>query len=117
MCVILLLILVGSGGMSNKKYSIVSEYVTDNYENSSVKNDTEFFEYESTGLCVGGIDYGYYFSADNEVLVPDYYSGGALGEKYSDDGGTYFGKPDNGTDWYFAKKIVDKWYYYELHWS
>ena len=31
------------------------------------------------------------------------------------DGGVYFGKPNNGTDWCFIKKISDNWCYYELH--
>lgn len=59
------------------------------------------------------IVYGIY----NEVVVPDFYSGDISGEKYEDDGGTYFGKPDNGTDWCFIKKITNNWYYYELHWA
>ena len=33
------------------------------------------------------------------------------------DGGEYFGRPNNGTDWCFVKKITDCWYYYELHWA
>lgn len=37
--------------------------------------------------------------------------------EYEADGGTYFGKPNNGTDWCFIKEITDKWYYYELHWG
>jgi hypothetical protein len=31
--------------------------------------------------------------------------------------GTYFGKPNNGTDWCFAKQTINNWYYYELHWG
>lgn len=31
--------------------------------------------------------------------------------------GTYFGKPNNGTDWCFVKQITNNWYYYELHWG
>ena len=65
----------------------------------------------------GGVYYGYYYTANNDIEVPDFYAGGNLGERYEADGGTYFGKPNNGTDWCFIKKITDKWYYYELHWA
>ena len=103
--------------VSTKRYNEISGYVLENIDTLSPKKELEFFKYESTGLSIGGVYYGYYYTANNDIEVPDFYSGGNLGERYEAGGGTYFGKPNNGTDWCFIKKITDKWYYYELHWA
>ena len=103
--------------ISNKRYDEISNYVLENIDNISSKKEIEFFDYETTGLSIGGVYYGYYYTSNNEIAVPDYYLGGNLEEKYEADGGTYFGKPNNGTDWCFIKKIADNWFYYELHWA
>ena len=103
--------------VSTKRYDEISGYVLENINTLSPEKEIEFFDYEATGLSIGGVYYGYYYTANNDIKVPDFYSGGNLGERYEADGGTYFGKPNNGTDWCFIKKITDKWYYYELHWA
>ena len=103
--------------VSTKRYNEISGYVLENIDTLSPKKELEFFDYETTGLSIGGVYYGYYYTANKDIEVPDFYSGGNLGERYEADGGTYFGKPNNGTDWCFIKKITDKWYYYELHWA
>ena len=103
--------------VSTKRYNEISGYVLENIDTLSPKKELEFFDYETTGLSIGGVYYGYYYTANDDIEVPDFYSGGNLGERYEADGGTYFGKPNNGTDWCFIKKITDKWYYYELHWA
>ena len=107
------------GGMSvsNKMYIEISDYVTENMDSFSPTEENEFHDYKATGLSIGGVYYGYYYTLNNEIAVPDYYSGENLGEKFEADGGTYFGKPNNGTDWCFIKKITDNWFYYELHWA
>lgn len=117
--VLLWLSLAGCKGVSvsTETYDEIAAHVLDEIEVFSPEKAVEFFNYDSTGLSVGGIYYGYYYSADNEIVIPDFYSGGNLGERYETDGGTYFGKPNNGTDWCFIKQITDKWYYYELHWA
>ena len=118
-CVLIIFSLTACEGMSIsvKRYNEISDFVLENKESLLPEKDIEFFDYETTGLCIGGVYYGYYYTINNEVTVPDYYSGGNLGEKHESDGGTYFGKPNNGTDWCFVKKIIDNWYYYELHWG
>ena len=103
--------------VSTKRYDEISNYVLENIDTLSPEKEIEFFDYEATGLGIGGVYYGYYYTANNDIEVPDFYAGGNLGERYEADGGTYFGKPNNGTDWCFIKKITDKWYYYELHWA
>ena len=107
--------------VSNKMFKEISEYVTENMDTFSPKEENEFYNYNTTGLSIGGVYYGYYYSSENELLLPDFYGGNDLGkinnDMYEDDGGVYFGKPNNGTDWCFIKKISDKWYYYELHWA
>ena len=118
-CVLFIISSVACGGMSvsNTRYEKTSNYVLENIENFSVENEIEFFDYETTGLSIGGVYYGYYYSVNNEIVVPDFYDGNNLGEQYEADGGIYLGKPNNGTDWCFIKKITDNWYYYELHWG
>lgn len=116
---ILLLLFTACGGMSvsTKMYDEISNYVLENVDLITPENEIEFFDYKSTGLSIGGVYYGYYYTVNNDIEVPDFYSDGNLGERYEADGGTYFGKPNDGTDWCFIKKITDKWYYYELHWA
>ena len=107
--------------VSNKMYSEISEYVTENIDSFSPTKENEFYDYTTTGLSIGGVYYGYYFSAENNILLPDFYCGNDLekiqNDIYEDDGGVYIGKPNNGTDWCFIKQISDNWYYYELHWA
>ena len=103
--------------MSTQGYDEISNCVLENKDSITTKKELEFFDYEATGLTVGGVYYGYYYTANNEVVVPDFYVDDNLGEQYEADGGTYFGKPNNGTDWCFIKQITDNWYYYELHWG
>ncbi len=116
-CVIVVFSLTACGGVSNKKYNEISNYVLSNIDNLSPEKELEFYVYKTTGIVSAGVYYGYYYTANNEIAIPDFYKGDNLGEKYEADGGTYFGKPNNGTDWYFAKVITDNWYYYELHWG
>lgn len=119
MCAFIVFSFTACNGMStsNRKYNEISDYVLDNIDTLSSKQKTEFFDYEATGLSIGGVYYGYYYTDNNEVLVPDFYLGNNLGERYEGDGGTYFGKPNNGTDWCFVKQITNNWFYYELHWG
>ena len=119
---ILLSITACSGmSISNKMYNEISEYVTKNIDSFSPTKENEFYDYKTTGLNIGGVYYGYYFSAENNILLPDFYCGNDLekieNDMCEDDGGVYFGKTNNGTDWCFIKKISDNWYYYELHWA
>lgn len=117
--VLLLFTFTACEGMSvsTKRYDEISNYVLENIDTITPEKEIEFFDYEATGLSIGGVYYGYYYTANNDIEIPDFYAGGNLGERYEADGGTYFGKPNNGTDWCFIKKITDKWYYYELHWA
>ena len=107
--------------VSNKMYSEISEYVTENIDSFSPTKENEFYDYTTTGLSIGGVYYGYYFSAENNISLPDFYCGNDLekiqNDMREDDGGVYIGKPNNGTDWCFIKEISDNWYYYELHWA
>lgn len=117
--VVLILSLVSCKGwaISNERYEEISSYVLENIDTLSSEKEIEFFDYDTTGLSVGGVYYGYYWTVNNEIAVPDYYTDDNLGEKYEADNGTYFGKPNNGTDWCFVREITDNWYYYELHWG
>ena len=118
-CVIILISCCACSGMSvsTARYEKVSKHVLENADAISVEKEIEFFEYEATGLGIGGVYYGYYYTANNEVIVPDFYSGDNIGERYEANDGVYFGKPNNGTDWCYIKAITDNWYYYELHWG
>ena len=107
--------------VSNKMYNDISEHVSKNMDTFSPTEENVFYDYKTTGLGVGGVYYGYYYASKNELLLPDFYDGNDL-EKIQNDmheehGGMYFGKPNNGTDWCFIRKISENWYYYELHWA
>lgn len=106
---------------TKKMYDEISKYVTENMNLFSPTEKNEFYDYKTTRLSIGGVYYGYYYSFESEWLLPDFYDGNDLdkiqNDVYNDDGGVYFGKPNNGTDWCFIKKISDNWYYYELHWA
>lgn len=120
LCVLILSLSACSGmAISSEMYNEISDYVTQNIDDFSPEKETEFYDYKATGLSTGGVNYGYYYSDKNEFLIPDFYSGNDLSamqtDMREDDGGVYFGKPNNGTDWCFIKKISDSWYYYELH--
>ncbi|MGN1329066.1 MAG: hypothetical protein ACI4V4_05135 [Eubacterium sp.] len=119
LAVIVLLFSLTSCGMSvsNNQYEEISNYVVENMETIIPTSENQFYEYETDGLYVGGVYYGYYYSENDEILVPDFYGGENLGEAYEADNGTYIGKPNNGTDWCYIRKITDKWFYYELHWA
>jgi len=107
--------------ISEKRYNEISSYVLDNIDTLSSEKEKEFFDYETDGISVGGVYYGYYYTANDEIVLPDFYNGNDIEQiknsKYQADGGTYFGQPNDGTDWCFIKKITDNWYYYELHWA
>ena len=65
------------GGMSvsNKMYNEISDYVTENMDSFSPTEENEFYDYQATGLSIGGVYYGYYYSSENEWLLPDLYIG------------------------------------------
>ena len=111
----------GGMSMSSKMYNEISNYVTENAHSFSPAEENEFYDYKTSGLSIGGVYYGYYYSSENELLLPDFYRGNDLekiqNDLHDDNGGVYFGLPNNGTDWCFVKKISDNWYYYELHWA
>ena len=116
----LIILLVGCEGMSvsTAKYDEIKEFVKNNADKIQVTGDVEFFTYKTTGISIGAVYYGYYYSENNEVLLPDYYRGNDdIREPQAKDGGAYFGRPNNGTDWCFVKQISDHWFYYELHWA
>ena len=117
--IIVMLLLSACNGMSvsTKKYNEVSNYVMENKDNILLEKEIEFYDYEATGMSVGGTNYGYYYSTDNEIVVPDFYQQGDLTEVHEGDEGTYFSKPRGGGNWCFVKQITDNWFYYELHWG
>lgn len=89
----------------------VSAYVLENreiWEQQSPEHD-KLILYKCTGIVCAGVDYGYYYSADdtyNTYTGPD----NQFRNGYREDG-----YPDDPTDWYFTAKICDHWYYYEIH--
>ncbi len=96
------------------RFDKIAKYVKTNTELLAPEGGVEFFEFSEDGLY-----FGYYYTENNDVLLPDFYTGdhreamqAALHEA---DGGFCFGDPNSDTDWCFVKKITDRWFYYELH--
>ncbi len=89
----------------------ISSYVLENRDawEKAPPKDNELILYECTGIVCAGVDYGYYYSADdtyNAYINPrNKYRNGYRNDGY----------PDDPTDWYFTSKICDHWYYYEIH--
>ncbi|MBQ8782310.1 MAG: hypothetical protein IJZ57_00860 [Clostridia bacterium] len=119
--VILSLTACSSMSVSTKMYNEIYDHVTQNIDTLSPTKETEFYDYEATGISVGGVYYGYYYSENNEFIIPDFYKGNDFdtikNDTHEAEDGIYFGKPNNGTDWCYIKKITNHWYYYELHWA
>lgn len=101
---------VGFAGQieSNQIRNEIFKYVLENKDEIELKNPAlrQEFYYKSTGLSIGGVEYGYIYSPSND------YSYG--GEKYRNGYRTY-GIPDEDTDWYFEERICENWFYYEIH--
>ncbi len=102
---------------SKSNYREISDYVLENKDVIPHKNETEFYTHKTFGLFDAGVFYGYYYTQSNKIAIAgdDVYPSNLGTDIYESDGGTYFGKPNSGTDWYFTKKITDNWYYFELH--
>ena len=88
----------------------VAKYVTGNLKVLYSEKETEFFVYE----VKSGVRYGYYYTAENEVIWPEGFSGDTTKSKKAH-GGRYFGKVGGEDEWCFIKEITDNWYYYEWH--
>ena len=122
-CLLVALCLTACSGMSvsDGMYREVRDHVLQSADTIAHQGKTTFFEYKTTGFFLGGVYYGYYYTPDDAVLLPEFYTGSDADAMRNDrraaDGGEYFGRPNNGTDWCFVRKIADGWYYYELHWA
>jgi hypothetical protein len=89
----------------------IIEYVLQNKDSIEIdteENYKEFF-YKGTGDITASVDYGYYYTKDN-----DYHLKVGAVREYSD-GYRVDGIGNDPTDWYYTEKICDNWYYYELH--
>ena len=86
----------------------ILSYVQENaeiIELNDPNNYQEFF-YTATGLQDGGVEYGYYFSPNNEHTLQ--------GDPYRK-GYRIYGIPDDHSDWYYSERICKNWFYYEIH--
>lgn len=107
----------GSNTVSDKKYEQIKAHVLENIDTLTPESNvsTKFFDYKVSGILLGTVAYGYYYTMSNEIIVPDFYNVESDAEPYEADGGTYFGTPGGESDWCFIRQITDKWYYYEWH--
>lgn len=94
-----------------QRYNIRNEiftYVQENVHNIEVGSPDSYqeFFYTATGLQDGGVEYGYYYSPDDDHCLQ--------GEPYRK-GYRIYGIPDDSTDWYYSEQICKNWFYYEIH--
>lgn len=121
--VVFMIITVAACGVSSNMYNKVTDYIMENSGDLSSNKDVEFFIYDGRGLPSAGVYYGYYYTVSGEPEIPNDDNNGVAWDYTVDDSfsmdneGYYWGKPNNGTDWYYTRKITDNWYYYELHCS
>ena len=88
--------------------SEIFSYVQENAENIKLNDPNSYqeFFYTATGFQDGGVEYGYYFSPNNEHAL--------RGDPYLK-GYRIYGIPDNNSDWYYSEQICENWFYYEIH--
>lgn len=84
----------------------VTNYVLENRDSIVVIDDHQPFVYKTTGMVSAGVEYGYYFDAENEFVM----KGMSYRNGYRTDG-----YPDDPTDWYYTERICENWFYYEVH--
>lgn len=89
----------------------VSAYVLENKDMLELLHprNGELIIRNSTGTVSAGVDYGYYYSVDDQYEV---YTG--TNNQYRN-GYREFGYPDDPSDWFYSSKICDHWYYFEIH--
>jgi hypothetical protein len=84
----------------------VTNYVIENRDSIVVIDDHQSFVYKTTGMVSAGVEYGYYFDAENEFAMKGIpYRNGIRVDGY----------PDDRTDWFYTKRICENWFYYEVH--
>lgn len=84
----------------------ISNYVLENKDRIEVKDNHQIFVYETTGMVSAGVEYGYYFDAENQFeMNGNPYRRGIRRDGY----------PDDSTDWYYTERICENWFYYEVH--
>ena len=84
----------------------VTEYVLENKDQIEVTESRQIFPYTYTGLAIAGVEYGYYYDAEDRFARKD--------EPYRN-GYRTVGYPDDPTDWYYTERICENWFYYEVH--
>ena len=84
----------------------VTNYVLENRDSIVVIDDHQSFVYKTTGTVSAGVEYGYYFNAENKFAM----KGMSYRNGYRTDG-----YPDDPTDWYYTERICENWFYYEVH--
>lgn len=89
----------------------IFEYVLQNKDSIEIdaEDDYKEFFYKGTGDITSSVDYGYYYTKDDDYEFPS-----GRGEKYKN-GFRLDNLGNDPTDWYYTEKICDNWYYYELH--
>ena len=78
-------------------------YVQENTKTIELGNSSSYqeFFYTATGLQDGGVEFGYYYSQDDDHFLQ--------GEPYCNGYRTY-GIPDDSTDWYYSERICENWF-------
>jgi len=86
----------------------IFEYVTSHKERITLEDPNKYqeFFYTATGLQDGGIEYGYYYTPNDDYILAK--------EPYRT-GYRTFGIPDDKFDWYYEERICENWFYYEIH--
>lgn len=84
----------------------IIEYVLENKDQIEVTETRQTFPYAYTGLAIAGVEYGYYYDAEDRFEMK--------GTPYRN-GFRRHGYPDEPTDWYYTERICENWFYYEVH--
>lgn len=110
--------LVSCGGEKYSKdyYEEIKTYIKNaNGLTPPESKDVEYYFYNTINDVTENTYYGYYYTkngdklncAQDKMILPIAYTEG--------DGGYYFGKVSDSSDWSFVKQINGNWYYFEAH--
>lgn len=100
---------------SQDKYDEIASYVKENKDKIAVNSELQHYYYEVETSGFTSVQYGYYYSKNNEIVSCDQGGMGLINSYTKKDDGYYFGTVEDESDWSYVRKIENCWYYFEVH--
>lgn len=107
--------LVSCAKYSKSTYEEISAHVKSHLDDFSYVGETEWYFYNTENGETENAYYGYYYTKSDKIVSCAQGSMELPSEYTEKNGGYYFGKASDKSDWSFIKKIDNNWYYFEVH--